>query len=151
MSKYVCVEVLRHIQSNGVMSSAVSLPVHTFTGHAYSSMRSTSIVHIFSPETGNCPSWIRERERMTIENISWSNLHESMLPTENVEMAEDVQPYWPVLQRFIYKLIFTIPSQNNCKTLFSLTESKPRSKYIYFFLFSVMVKHGETFYGCARH
>ena len=32
----------------------------------------TSIVHIFSPETDNCPSWISGRERMTVENISWS-------------------------------------------------------------------------------
>ena len=31
---FVCVEVLRPSQSNGVMSSAVSLPSHTFTGQA---------------------------------------------------------------------------------------------------------------------
>ena len=31
-SLFVCVEVLRPSQSNGVMSSAVSLPNHTFTG-----------------------------------------------------------------------------------------------------------------------
>ena len=30
----MCVEVLRPIQPNGVMSSAVSLPNHTFTGQA---------------------------------------------------------------------------------------------------------------------
>ena len=29
---FVCVEVLRPSQPNGVMSSAVSLPKHTFTG-----------------------------------------------------------------------------------------------------------------------
>ena len=36
MSEYlfVCVEVLRPSQSNGVMSSAFSLPNHTFTGQA---------------------------------------------------------------------------------------------------------------------
>ena len=34
--------------------------------------RLTSIVHIFTPETDNCPSWISWRKRMTIENISWS-------------------------------------------------------------------------------
>ena len=34
--------------------------------------RLTSIVHILSPETDNCPSWISRREKMTIENISWS-------------------------------------------------------------------------------
>ena len=38
---------------HGVMSSAVSLPNHTFTGQA---KRLTSIVHILSPETDNCPS-----------------------------------------------------------------------------------------------
>ena len=31
---FVCVEVLWPSQPNGVMSSAVSLPNHTFTGHA---------------------------------------------------------------------------------------------------------------------
>ena len=48
---FVCVEVLRPSQPNGVMSSAVSLPNHTFTGQALSSKRLTSIVHILSPET----------------------------------------------------------------------------------------------------
>ena len=54
------------------MSSAVSLHSHTFTGQAKSSKRFTSVVHILSPETDNCPSWISGRERMTVENISWS-------------------------------------------------------------------------------
>ena len=49
-SLFVCVEVLRPSQPNGVMSSAVSLPNHTFTGQALSSKRLTSIVHILSPE-----------------------------------------------------------------------------------------------------
>ena len=31
---FVCVEVLRPSQPNGVMSSMVSLPYHTFTGQA---------------------------------------------------------------------------------------------------------------------
>ena len=70
--EFVCVEVLRPSQPNGVMSSAVSLHNHTFTGQALSSKRLTSIVHILSPETDNCPSWISGRERMTVENISWS-------------------------------------------------------------------------------
>ena len=69
---FVCVEVLRPNQPNGVMSSAVSLPNHTFTGQAKSSKQLTSIVHILSPGTDNCPSWISGRERMTVENISWS-------------------------------------------------------------------------------
>ena len=29
-------------------------------------------MHILSPGTDNCPSWISGRERMTVENISWS-------------------------------------------------------------------------------
>ena len=33
-SLFVCVEVLRPSQPNGVMSRAVSLPNHTFTGQA---------------------------------------------------------------------------------------------------------------------
>ena len=33
-SGFVCVEVLRPSQPNGVMSSVVSLPNHTFTGKA---------------------------------------------------------------------------------------------------------------------
>ena len=53
---FVCVEVLRPSQLSGVMSSAVSLPNHTFTGQAYSSKRLTIIVRILSPETDNCPS-----------------------------------------------------------------------------------------------
>ena len=53
---HFCVEVLRPSQPNGVISSAVSLPNHTFTGQALSSKRLTSIAHILSPETDNCPS-----------------------------------------------------------------------------------------------
>ena len=34
LKDFVCVEVLRPSQPNGVMSSAVSLPNHTFTGQA---------------------------------------------------------------------------------------------------------------------
>ena len=34
VTRFVCVEVLRPSQPSGVMSSAVSLPNHTFTGQA---------------------------------------------------------------------------------------------------------------------
>ena len=53
---WFCVEVLRPSQPNMVMSSAFSLPNHTFTGQAESSKRLISIVHILLPETDNCPS-----------------------------------------------------------------------------------------------
>ena len=49
-------EVLWPSQLSGVMSSAVSLPSHILTGQAQSSKWLTSIVHILSPETDNCPS-----------------------------------------------------------------------------------------------
>ena len=29
-------------------------------------------MHILLPETDNCPSWISGRDRMTVQNISWS-------------------------------------------------------------------------------
>ena len=55
--KIVCVEILQPSQPNGVMTSMVSLIFnHTFTGQAVSSKQLTSIVHILSPETDNCPS-----------------------------------------------------------------------------------------------
>ena len=42
---------LQPSQPNGVMSRAVSLPNHSFTGQAKSSKLLTSIEHILSPET----------------------------------------------------------------------------------------------------
>ena len=72
---YVCLWwgfTAQSTQWGHVMSSAVSLPIHTIIGQAKSSKWLTSIVHSLSPETDNCPSWISRRERMTVENISWS-------------------------------------------------------------------------------
>ena len=60
----------------GFVEHAVSSPTWTcnYTFYWAGSRRSlTSIVHILSPETAdNCPSWISERARMTVENISWT-------------------------------------------------------------------------------
>ena len=39
-------------------------------------------MHILLPKNDNSPSWISGKERMTVENILWSNLHERMLPTQ---------------------------------------------------------------------
>ena len=47
---FVCIEILQPSQPNGVMSSTVSLPNHTFTGQAKSSKRLTNIVQILSQE-----------------------------------------------------------------------------------------------------
>ena len=70
--RFVCVEGLWPSQPNGANANAVSLSNHTFTGQSWASKLLTSIVHIPSRETDNCPSWISGRERMTVENISWS-------------------------------------------------------------------------------
>ena len=79
-----CLFVLRfysQVKTIGVMSCVISLPNHTFTGQTWSSKWLTSNVHILSPETDNLP-FLNQRngEWMTIENNSWSNLHERMLP-----------------------------------------------------------------------
>ena len=71
-----CLFVLRFYGSVNPVSSAVSLPNHTFTRQAKSSKRLTSIVYILLPETDNCPSWISDRRKHFM-----INLHERMLPT----------------------------------------------------------------------
>ena len=92
LSNFVCVEVLRPSQPNGVMSSTVNLPNHMFTGQAWSSKRLTSIVHILSPETDNCPSWISGRERMTVENISWSISRKNVADLSGVKTTTSWTP-----------------------------------------------------------
>ena len=50
-------------------------------------------MHIHSPETDNCLSWISGRERMTAEKILTINLHKRMLPTSaRVEPATSWSP-----------------------------------------------------------
>ena len=51
-------------------------------------------MHILSPEIGNCPSWISGRERMTVENISWSNLHKRMLSTRRGSNPKPPDHQW---------------------------------------------------------
>ena len=52
---FVCIWVLQPSLPFGAMLSTVSLPNYIFTGQAKSSKRLTSIVHILSTETDNCP------------------------------------------------------------------------------------------------
>ena len=86
---FVCVEVLRPSQPNGVMSSAVSLPNHTFIGQAYSSKQLTSIVHILSPETDKLNQQKGENHPRKYFMI---NFQERMLPTwAEVEPATGLQ------------------------------------------------------------
>ena len=58
-----------------------------------SSKRLTSIVHILSPETDNCPSWISGRKRMTEENVSWS-----ISTKECCQPQRGLNPWLPGLQ-----------------------------------------------------
>ena len=37
-------------------------------------------MHILFPETDNCPFWISRREKMTVENISWSIFKKECCP-----------------------------------------------------------------------
>ena len=72
----VCVQVLRRSQPYGVMSSAVSLPNHTFTLQVISSKQLASIVHILLPETDNCRKGENDSRKYFM-----ICLHERMLPT----------------------------------------------------------------------
>ena len=81
---FVCVEVLWPSQPIVVMSSKVSSPNHIFAGQAKFSQLLTSIVHILSLETDNCPSWISGRERMKI-------FHD-VSPRKNVADQAGVKP-----------------------------------------------------------
>ena len=53
------------------MSRAVSLPNHIFLGRL-SPLRDKPVLCTFFPLKLNCPSWNSGRERMTVQNISWS-------------------------------------------------------------------------------
>ena len=62
--------------TNGVISSAVSLPNHTFTGQAYSSKRLTSFVYILPPGTFNQRKGENDHRKYFM-----ISLHERMLST----------------------------------------------------------------------
>ena len=103
-------------QLNGVMSSPVSLSNHSFNGQTYSSKRLTSIVHILSPETANCPSWISGREWPCAENITWSIRQSSR---KNAVDPAGVYPAisWPRVRRTSNWASKTgAPSVNNPKS-----------------------------------
>ena len=57
-----------------------TIPNRTFIGQTLSSKWLTSIVHIFSPETDNCPSWMRRRENAVDTNLQITcPLHQTIL------------------------------------------------------------------------
>ena len=66
-----CLFVLRFYGPVNPMGSCRERSVY-LTTRLMGRLSPLSIVHILSPETDNCPSWISGRERMTVETISWS-------------------------------------------------------------------------------
>ena len=78
---FVYVEVLQPSQPNGVMSTGSVYLSTLLLGRLSPPSGKPVLCNIFLPENDNCPSWISGRERMTVENISWSNLNTRMLPT----------------------------------------------------------------------
>ena len=77
----VCVFVQRFYGPVNPMGSCRARSVYLTTRLLGRLSPLTSIVHILLPETDNCPSWISGRERMTVENISWSiSMKECWLP-----------------------------------------------------------------------
>ena len=67
-----CLFVLRFYGPVNPMGSCRARPVYLTTRLLDRLSPLTTIVHILSPETNNSSSLISGRERMTVENISWS-------------------------------------------------------------------------------
>ena len=69
-------------------------------------------MHILKPETDNCPSWISRRERMTIENISWSismkeccKIRQGLYPQSPDHQSNMHPSHWHLsLRPWIYRL-----------------------------------------------
>ena len=82
-------------------------------------------MHILSPETDNCPSWISGRERMTVENISWSiSTKECCRPRRGLNprppgLQSDGASNWTtgagiIIQERFYKLTYDINTIIKC-------------------------------------
>ena len=67
-----CLFVLRFYGPVNPMGSCRARSVYLTTRVLGRLSPLSGIVHSVSLETDNCPSWISGRERMTVENISWS-------------------------------------------------------------------------------
>ena len=64
----------------------VSYPNHTIPGQASQTVNQY-LVHILSPVTDNCSSWISGRGRMAVEMFSWPSLHKKNVPDVGIELA----------------------------------------------------------------
>ena len=84
---FVCLFVLKFYGPVNPMWSCRARSVYLTT--RLLGRRLTSIVHILSPETDNCPSWISGRERMTValRKHAYSNILKILPPkNENVQI-----------------------------------------------------------------
>ena len=87
-----CIGVLRPFGTFQVISGMVSFPIHTVPGQASCAVYQY-VVHILSPKTDNCPSWISRRERMAIEklnNAMWPSFKLEILPATCLKVQTSV-------------------------------------------------------------
>ena len=85
-------------------------------------------MHIFLPETENCP-WISGRERMTLENISWSRKNVADLtvvesaPPDHRSDRHPTEPLRPAIFGFEYLVGRRLILMQLSKPVLSITES----------------------------
>ena len=79
-------------------------------------------MHILLPETDNCPSWISGRERMTVENISWSiSTKECCRPWQGLNLrppglqsdVHPTEPPRPTTMRVVKVNFWALPCPNH--------------------------------------
>ena len=64
-------------------------------------------MHTLSPENDNCPSCISGRERMTVENISWSiSTKEYCRPRRVLSLVPSILWWWPFQYIFFSVVLF---------------------------------------------
>ena len=119
-------------------------------------------MHIFSPETDNCPSWISGRERMTVENISWSiSTKECCRPRRGLNprppgLQSDGASNWATedflkdVERRVgyHNIIWTAPCENLSSGI--CKQRRARSDYIYTCLLTKSLATAECMNGGLR-
>ena len=78
------------------MLSQIVFQTAFFLGRLYSLSGKSVLVYVFWPNTDSCPSWISWRERMTVENISWTQRTHDVYTTSlqrrcNVDVASTLR------------------------------------------------------------
>ena len=104
-------------------------------------------MHILSPETDNCPSWISRRERITEENISWSNLYERMLSTWWVLNPQPPDHKWEAHElSWAVSMGGGIPKRN----FGPISITKPNMNQIYLTVWKIwaLKSSGSSWYKC---